>query len=251
MIFYFSGTGNSLHAAEKIAHGTGDRIADMAELLKTGRMSYTVRTGEKLGFVFPIYYSGLPSVVSDFLKNINIVADNDCYIYAVITCGANAVGADVMFRKAISEYALKTACVFELKMPDNYVMIYEPSDEEKRKKYTLHAEGEIYDIIEDLQKNKKGGFNSGVKGKAASAVMQSLYSMMRVTKPFYVTDDCISCGKCERDCPIDVIKMQDGKPVWTQAKCAHCTACINKCPTQAIQFGKNTVGRRRYHYEEP
>lgn len=250
MIFYFSGTGNSLHAAEKIASGTSDTVADMAALLKTGKMSYTVRAGEKLGFVFPIYYSGLPSVVSDFLKNINIVADYDCYIYAVITCGANAVGADVMFRKAISEYALKASYVHELKMPDNYVMIYEPSDDEKRKRYIAHADREICDIIENLNNNKLGGINSGVKGKLISTFMQGLYSIMRVTKPFYVTDDCISCGKCEKDCPIDVIKMKDGKPVWTQAKCSHCTACINKCPTQAIQFGKGTVSRRRYHFEE-
>lgn len=246
MIFYFTGTGNSYYAANKIAQGIGDETADMSMFYKSGKMSYTVKAGEKLGFVFPSYYSGLPSVVSDFLSNINIIADNDCYIYAIITCGASAMGADVMFSKAIGEYAFKTSYVYELKMPDNYVMIYEPCDEEKRKKYIAHADRDICDIIEDLQSNKKGGFNSGVKGKIMSSVMQSLYSIMRVTKPFYVTDDCIACGKCERDCPIDIIKMKDGKPTWTESKCAHCTACINKCPTKAIQFGKGTVNRGRY-----
>ncbi|MBQ8209609.1 MAG: EFR1 family ferrodoxin [Clostridia bacterium] len=246
MIFYFTGTGNSRYAANKIAEGTGDSVADMAELLKNGKMSYTVKTGEKLGFVFPIYYSGLSSVVADFLANINIVADNDCYIYAVITCGASAVGADVMFRKAIGEYAFDTSYVYELKMPDNYVMLYDPCNEEKAKKFMAHADRDICDIIEDLQNNKKGGFNSGAKGKMMSFVMQKAYALMRVTKPFYVTDECISCGKCAKDCPIDIIKMQDGKPTWTASKCAHCTACINKCPTKAIQFGKATVNRGRY-----
>lgn len=246
MIFYFTGTGNSHYAAKKIAESTSDKIADMAELLKSGKMSYTARTNEKIGFVFPIYYSGLPSVVSDFLKNINIVADNDCYIYAVITCGANAVGADIMFRKAIGEYAFEASYIYELKMPDNYVMLYDPCTQEKSKRFMAHADRDICDIIEDLQNNKKGGFNSGFKGKIMSSVMQKLYSVMRVTKPFYVTDECISCGKCEKDCPTDVIKMKDGKPTWTASKCAHCTACINKCPTKAIQFGKGTANRGRY-----
>lgn len=246
MIFYFTGTGNSRYAAKKIADGTNDIIYDMSELLKSGKMSYTVKTGEKVGFVFPIYYSGLPSVVSDFLENINIIADNDCYIYAVITCGANAVGADTMFRKAISKYTFETSYVYELKMPDNYVMMYNPCDKETAEKFMNHADRDISDIIDNLNNNKKGGFNSGIKGKIMSSVMQKLYSVMRTTKQFYVTNECISCGKCEKDCPIDVIKMTDGKPVWTQSKCAHCTACINKCPAKAIQFGKGTVNRGRY-----
>ena len=246
MIFYFSGTGNSHYAAEKIAEGIGDTVADMAELLKSGKMSYTIKTGEKVGFVFPNYYSGLPTVVADFVANLNIVADNDCYIYAVITCGANAVGADVQFRKAIGEYAFDVAYTYELKMPDNYIVAYDPCNGEKVQRFIAHADRDICDIVEELQSNKKGGFNSGAKGKIINAVMQKAYGMMRVTKPFYVTDECVSCGKCAADCPTDVISMENGRPVWTQSKCSHCTACINKCPTEAIQFGKKTESRHRY-----
>lgn len=246
MIFYFTGTGNSLYAAKKIADGIGDEIIDMNAAMKSGKMSYCVQAGEKVGFVFPIYYSGLPTVVSEFLENINISADDDCYIYAVITCGASAVGADTMFRRCMSEYARETAYVYQLKMPDNYVMIYDPAPEDKVKRYMAHADRDICDIIEDLNNNEKGGFNSGVKGKIASSVMQTLYSVMRITKPFYVTQDCVSCGRCAESCPTDIIQMRDGKPVWTESKCVHCTACINGCPTKAIQFGKSTVKRGRY-----
>ncbi len=246
MIFYFTGTGNSLYAAKKIAEGIDDYIIDMNDAMKSGKMNYTVKTDEKVGFVFPIYYSGLPSVVAEFIKNLNITADDDCYVYSVITCGANAVGADSMFRRYMSEYVREATCVYQLKMPDNYVMLYDPANAENIKRFMAHADKDIISIIEDLKNNKKGGFVSGKKGKAMSAVMQTFYCFMRVTKPFNVTQDCVSCGLCEKICPVDVIKMKNGKPVWTAAKCAHCTACINRCPAKAIQFGKATLKRGRY-----
>ncbi len=44
------------------------------------------------------------------------------------------------------------------------------------------------------------------------------------------------------------IRMENGKPVWGQA-CTHCMACICYCPTEAIEYGKKSVGKPRYHFE--
>jgi len=42
------------------------------------------------------------------------------------------------------------------------------------------------------------------------------------------------------------IKMEDRRPVW-QHNCERCLACIHWCPCEAIEYGKKTVKRRRYH----
>ena len=47
-------------------------------------------------------------------------------------------------------------------------------------------------------------------------------------------------------CPIDAIELQNGKPVWVKKHCTQCLGCINRCPVQAIEYGKDTPGRRRY-----
>ena len=246
MIFYFSGTGNSLYAATVLADNVGDCIVDMSQALKSGNMSYRIRSSEKLGFVFPNYYSGLPTVVADFIENVNIIADDDCYTFAVITCGGTASGADVMFRRKMENITRSVDCVYELKMPDNYVVIYDPSDEKKAAERMKSAKADLFDIIDSVNANKKGGFKSGAAGSIMSAVMQTAYGMMRNTKKFYADDNCVSCGKCAENCPTDTIEMADGKPKWKTAKCAHCTACINRCRVKAIQYGKATVKRNRY-----
>ena len=52
-------------------------------------------------------------------------------------------------------------------------------------------------------------------------------------KDFYASDKCIGCGKCEKLCPLNNIKMVDKKPTWNH-NCTHCMACIGNCPVEAI-----------------
>ena len=44
------------------------------------------------------------------------------------------------------------------------------------------------------------------------------------------------------------ITLQTGKPVWGQ-DCTHCMACICYCPAEAIEYGKKSLGKPRYHFE--
>ena len=42
--------------------------------------------------------------------------------------------------------------------------------------------------------------------------------------------------------------LQNGKPLWGQ-DCTHCMACICCCPAEAIEYGKMSLGKPRYHFE--
>lgn len=64
-------------------------------------------------------------------------------------------------------------------------------------------------------------------------------------KKFTVSDVCVSCGKCEKVCPLGNIRMENGRPVWGE-HCTHCMACISGCPAEAIEYGKSTRGKARY-----
>ncbi|MBR4020078.1 MAG: EFR1 family ferrodoxin, partial [Firmicutes bacterium] len=62
---------------------------------------------------------------------------------------------------------------------------------------------------------------------------------------FYTKDSCTGCGLGESLCPVNNVKLKDGKPVWDDF-CTHCMACICHCPTEAIEYGKTSVGKVRY-----
>ena len=67
------------------------------------------------------------------------------------------------------------------------------------------------------------------------------------TEGFRIKDNCISCGKCVKLCPMNVIDMQDRKPVWNIKRCAHCMSCIQNCPVESIEYRDITEGRIRYN----
>lgn len=55
-----------------------------------------------------------------------------------------------------------------------------------------------------------------------------------------ITDDCISCGACAPDCPVDAISEGDTIYVIDPDKCVECKGyhdspqCVSVCPVEAI-----------------
>lgn len=241
MIYYFSATGNSKHAAEVIAQKTGDKAVDIVDALKNG---IPENKSDKSGFVFPVYFWGLPEIVKRFACEIRNSLGS--YVYCVITCGASTGTADKMLEKALGR---KLDYSFSLKMPDNYVVMYDPCEKEKAKRYLRHADKELETVCNEIGRSvsKKGGSQGGAIN---SIFVSKLYDPFRKTKKFFADEKCTSCGFCAKICPEGAIVIENGKPKWIKKKCQHCTACINRCPAKSIQYGKKTAERGRYSYYE-
>ena len=52
---------------------------------------------------------------------------------------------------------------------------------------------------------------------------------------YFINDDCISCGACEPECPVNAITAGDDKYVIDAATCIDCGACAGVCPVDAPQ----------------
>jgi MinD superfamily P-loop ATPase len=86
-----------------------------------------------------------------------------------------------------------------------------------------------------------------LKDKLASGIVNAaFYKFIIGDKKFYTTDKCVGCGKCAESCVLNNITLENGRPVW-HGHCTHCMACICGCPTEAIEYGKHSVGLRRYY----
>lgn len=241
MIYYFSATGNSKYAAEKIAVRTDDKAADIVDVIKNGIPDGGRK--DATGFVFPVYFWGLPEIIKRFLQMPEVKNSLGDYVYCVITCGANTGSADKMLAKRLGR---KPDYSYSLRMPDNYVVLYDPCSKEKARKFISHSDKELDIICEDINKREKKRAGS-VQGAAKSLVVPLLYDFFRTTGKFYADEKCVSCGQCANLCPDEAIVIKNGKPEWVKNKCQHCTACINRCPVKAIQYGKKTADRNRYN----
>ncbi len=50
---------------------------------------------------------------------------------------------------------------------------------------------------------------------------------------YIINDDCIACGACESECPVECIKSGDGKYEIDADKCIDCGTCADTCPVGA------------------
>lgn len=51
---------------------------------------------------------------------------------------------------------------------------------------------------------------------------------------YVISDECISCGACESECPTGAISEGDTQYVIDADTCIDCGACVDVCPTDAI-----------------
>ena len=52
---------------------------------------------------------------------------------------------------------------------------------------------------------------------------------------YIITDDCISCGACADQCPVNAISEGDGKYTINADDCIDCGNCAEVCPVGAIK----------------
>ena len=52
---------------------------------------------------------------------------------------------------------------------------------------------------------------------------------------YKISDECVACGACAAECPMDAIAEGDGKYEIDADKCVGCGSCVEACPTGAIQ----------------
>ena len=239
MVFYFSGTGNSLYAAKRLL-SDGEQLINIAEARKEKNDTYSISQGEPLGFVFPVYFYTLSDIVRDFVRAVDIKGAE--YIYAVITCGGGIGAAGSLLAKELAKKGMKLSRVFQLVMPDNSMLFYNIPTQDQANAFLKTREAELDKIAEAIKARE----SKVVAPKPYGGVMRGIYHAMNSTKGFHATDKCVSCGLCARNCPDDAIRMENGKPVWVKKSCARCSSCICRCPVQAIEYGKATEKRNRY-----
>lgn len=241
VIFYFTGTGNSKYLAERIAAQTGDELMNIAECVQDQNYSFRLEDGERLGFVVPVYFYGIPVIVLEFLKKLNVSSGH--YSYALLNCGNNTADAGGMFLRAYHVEAL-----FGIVMVQNYVPMFKMENEKAIGEHLKRADAEMNGIVQHIIDSDKGCFDK-MKGRfprLCTFITYPVYKHGRKTYKFTVNDSCVGCGLCENICPRKAIRIENEKPVWQCTQCELCLGCLHRCPKQAINFGRQTVKSGRY-----
>ena len=248
MIYYFSGTGNSLRVARHLADALSERLSPMAFPSTT--------SGNLIGLVFPVYSWGIPNVVEQFIRKtlasfLKGKSEGDCFLYAVMTCGD-----DVGYADKVLDAALSSACgrkfdaVFSVQMPNTYVCLpgFDVDSAEVCKAKLAKEQDAVERIAVSISERKSvRHLTRGTFPWTKTYVIRPLFNRYLVTDKYFRVNAsrCISCGRCRKSCPVGNIVL-DEIPKW-QSHCAGCLACYHACPYHAINFGSMTQKKGQYN----
>lgn len=244
VIFWFSGTGNTRAVAEGVAEClAGTTLVPMATA--TGDEAATADT---VGIAFPVYYFGLPLYVLDFLRRVAI--PRDAFVYTVATMGGNPGVAHHEAAAGLRERGLALRAGWSVKMPGNYTPLYGAPSARSQERCFAAMPDRAAQIAGAVAARQAGPFeDSLLPMRLVSPLFRRIGSRRtrHADRAFQASDHCTSCGVCERVCPVQNIRLEEGRPTWL-GHCEQCMACLQWCPVEAVEAGWITRGRTRYHH---
>jgi ferredoxin len=243
-IYYFSATGNSLTIAQRIAQGLED--CDVRSMAVGSPEESVGGPGHGVGFVFPVYYCGMPRLVAQFARALDILPGTYCFAFA--TYGAAALDTLGMLEDILKEKGAKLSYGIGARMPGNYIVEYQAFPAETVERLTKAALISADQAAAEIAQRKSRPVRRRLKLFSRVVNRKTLYkNIPGWDEPFHVSEKCIGCRLCSEVCPVSNIRIVKDRPVW-QHHCERCVACIQWCPVEAIEYGQKTVGRRRYRF---
>lgn len=271
-IYYFSGTGNSLHVARELQRRIPETsLVPVLSLLD----KESIQThAETVGLIFPQYAGTMPKVVADVLKKLD--PSSARYLFAIVTRGGTQCRAFSQVDKLLGRKGRRLDSYFVLNMPSGSEPLVETFADYITEERIARLESEmlrrldsIQEVITAQQVNREEDL-SGLDVpppdfikpfmplvKVLGPILLPLGKLAERRFGFYFDAKCTGCGLCERVCLAQKIVMVDERPVWQKkTECFACFACLNYCPEQAIQvestwyLRSRTTENGRYHHPE-
>ena len=240
VVHYFTGTGNTRHAA---------RIA--AERLRAAGWTVTERpmdrcppeagAAELHWFLYPMYGFGAPALVTRYLSALSAPPGARAVVLAVGGSMRGEPGDEGVSLHRLSSLLRKRGfTVFYTNLvsyPINWTQFFNPPTPAESARICEQTDERVRRIADAVLRGETHLRKRSRRARAGLGLIYLAYRSLgrRLLGKLFTADDrCDGCSACARRCPASAIAMRHGRPAWDW-RCEGCMRCINACPREAIQ----------------
>lgn len=251
VIFYFTGTGNTMYVSDYLAMCLNENNIVTQSLyivdITQNQIDKLIDENDIIFLAYPIYGSDMPENMKSFIDK--MPNGNSKKIGVICTQFAfSGDGASIMFRQ-LKHKGYNQRWSYQINMPNNLCVKGSPlkqSDDYNvhEKKHLIKARKKIDKICHHIIENKKRVLDNTIFHKALALTQRPYYKKFgreHYAKNLNVNmDKCIKCGLCAKNCPNQVISMDiDGIHFNDRDNCTVCLRCLNFCNESAITYNGN------------
>ncbi len=263
LILFFSGTGNTDYIAQYLEK----KLQNYTQLIEISLLTIENCSPDELKeydiicFGFPVFELNSPEIIRTFLANLSPIENKGVFIFCTMGLwDGNAIRKNYKpfqkkgysFLRSMSMVMPGTDGLVMLNKKSRYVKKALEKDFESLPKVDKFT-NQIIDIVKKVSSGEKlEDLSIKPRFKIASTIIGPPFHLLYLIlvnfmkKKFYATDDCTFCELCVKNCPVQNISIIDKEIVFGD-QCVMCLRCIHQCPTDAIQIGKITLGKFRWH----
>ncbi len=240
-IFYFSGTGNTEIITnllqKELSNLNANVIVMKIETIIKKKIKVKTEKYDLIGIGYPIHAFNAPKIVYDFVHRLH--NDKGKKAFTLRSSGDPFLngGSTKMLRNLLEKKGFDVFNENLSIMPTNVFLQFK--DNLNKQLYQL-AQIRIKKLAQDIMKRKV--FLQ--KNSIILTIISKLFSFMETTgakwlgKYMKISDSCIKCFNCVRNCPTGNILLVDDNDdtIKFDRSCNLCMRCIYECPTNAIHF---------------
>jgi len=235
-LLYFSGTGCTRYVAaafekELKENNINVDIQDLRESIPDIENSYDL-----LIICYVVHACNPPKPIMDWVENQKDIENIPAVVISV--SGGGEITPNKACRVALIQALKKRKfnVIYEkmLVMPSNWTIT--TKDVIIQKLIEILPFKVAY-IVHDILEEKTLHSRPGIGNRIVSFLCRLEWKGSKhFGKNIQVTDECIGCSICERNCPVGNIENSNVKPQFLD-KCVLCLSCIYSCPQNALRPG--------------
>jgi ferredoxin len=190
IVFYFTGTGNSLAVAKRI----GGNLISIPQVIDSDNLHYE---DDAIGVVFPVYALAAPKIVRCFLEKAQFKAN---YTFAIGAYGGILGTAMLNVQKLVRKKGYRFDYTGSILMVDNFLPTFE-IEKQIAKLPEKRTEEKIARVVEDIRSRKQNQAKGSIPLQIFTAVISGMIKYDKYAQGYIVNNQCTKCGICAQVCP--------------------------------------------------